>query len=91
MLSRATEKMEDNVIKFPGKVKKTRLLLHQVCDTAKKRLEQAIIMGVTKQGKVEMITTFEDPAEVLWYLESAKMGLMQNIQLEEGEIDEEEE
>ena len=47
-------------------------------------------MGVTKQGKVEMITTFEDPAEVLWYLESAKLGLMQNIQLEEGEIDEEE-
>ncbi len=90
MLSRATEIMEDNVIKFPGKVKKTKLLLHQVCDTAKKRLEQAIIMGLTKQGKVEMITTFEDPAEVLWYLESAKMGLMQNIQLEEGEIDEEE-
>ena len=90
MLSRATEMMTDNVIKFPGKVKKTKLFLHQVCDTAKKRLEQAVIMGVTKQGKVEMITTFEDPAEVLWYLESAKLGLMQNIQLEEGEIDEEE-
>jgi hypothetical protein len=47
-------------------------------------------MGINKEGKVQMITTFEDPAEVLWYLESAKQGLMQNVYLEEGELDEEE-
>ena len=81
---------KNNVIKFPGKLKKSELPLNKVCDLAKKRLEQAVIMGVTKQGKVEMITTFEDPAEVLWYLESAKQGLMQNVYLEEGELDEEE-
>jgi uncharacterized protein with NRDE domain len=81
---------EDNVIKFPGKLKRTNISLERVCDLAKKRLEQAVIMGINKEGKVQMITTFEDPAEVLWYLESAKQGLMQNVYLEEGELDEEE-
>ena len=81
---------EDNVIKFPGKLKRTNISLERVCDLAKKRLEQAVIMGINKQGQVQMVTTFEDPAEILWYLESAKQGLMQNVYLEEGELDEEE-
>lgn len=81
---------KNNVIKFPGKLKKSELPLNKVCDLAKERLEQAVIMGINKEGKVQMITTFEDPAEVLWYLESAKQGLMQNVYLEEGELDEEE-
>ena len=81
---------EDNVIKFPGKLKKTNLSLEKACDIAKEKLEQAVIMGINKQGQVQMVTTFEDPAEILWYLESAKQGLMQNVYLEEGELDEEE-
>ena len=81
---------EDNVINFPGKLKRTNISLERVCDLAKKRLEQAVIMGINKQGQVQMVTTFEDPAEILWYLESAKQGLMQNVYLEEGELDEEE-
>ena len=81
---------KNNVIKFPGKLKKSELPLNKVCDLAKERLEQAVIMGINKEGKVQMITTFEDPAEVLWYLESAKQGLMKNVYLEEGELDEEE-
>jgi hypothetical protein len=64
--------------------------IERVCDLAKTRLENVVIMGVTKQGQVQLISTFQDPAEVLWYLESAKMGLMQGMVLEEGEIDEEE-
>lgn len=64
--------------------------IERVCDLAKARLENVVIMGVTKQGQVQLISTFQDPAEVLWYLESSKMGLMQGMILEEGEIDEEE-
>ena len=64
--------------------------IERVCDLAKAKLENVVIMGVTKQGQVQLISTFQDPAEVLWYLESAKMGLMQGMILEEGEIDEEE-
>mgnify|MGYP003660550696 CR=1 FL=1 len=83
--------MKDNVIKFPShKLKRTKLSVNKVCDMAKENLEQLVIMGINKEGGVQMITTFQDPAEVLWYLESAKIGLMQGIQLEEGEIDEEE-
>ncbi len=64
--------------------------IERVCDLAKARLKNVVIMGVTKQGQVQLISTFQDPAEVLWYLESSKMGLMQGMILEEGEIDEEE-
>ena len=64
--------------------------IERVCDLAKAKLENVVIMGVTKQGQVQLISTFQDPAEVLWYLESSKMGLMQGMILEEGEIDEEE-
>ena len=83
--------MSDNIVKFPYKLKKTQLPLERVCDMAKARLDKVVIAGVTDQGQVQLLTTFQDPAEVLYYLESAKMGLMQGMVLmEEGEIDEEE-
>ena len=83
--------MSDNVLKFPYKLKSTKLPIETVCDMAKKRLDKVVIAGVTKQGQVQLITTFQDPAEVLYYLEMAKTGLMQGMVLmEEGEIDEEE-
>ena len=83
--------MSDNVLKFPDKLKRTQLPLARVCDMAKARLDNVVIAGVTDQGQVQLLTTFQDPAEVLYYLETAKMGLMQGMGLmEEGEIDEEE-
>ena len=83
--------MSDNVLKFPYKLKKTQLPLERVCDMAKVKLDKAVIAGVTDQGQVQLMTTFQDPAEVLYYLEMAKTGLMQGMVLmEEGEIDEEE-
>ena len=75
--------MSDNVLKFPYKLKKTQLPLERVCDMAKARLNKVVIAGVTDQGQVQLLTTFQDPAEVLYYLESAKMGLMQGMVLME--------
>tara|TARA_R100000773_G_C4159361_1_gene77895 strand:+ start:346 stop:597 length:252 start_codon:yes stop_codon:yes gene_type:complete len=83
--------MSDNVLKFPYKLKRTQLPLERVCDMAKAKLDKVVIAGVTKQGQVQLLSTFQDPAEVLYYLETTKMGLMQGMVLvEEGEIDEEE-
>ena len=82
--------MSDNVLKFPYKLKRTQMPLERVCDMAKARLDKVVIAGVTDQGQVQLLSTFQDPAEVLYYLETAKMGLMQGMVLEEGEIDEEE-
>ena len=36
-------------------------------------------MAVTKQGQVQLISTFQDPKKVLYYLEMAKMDLMQGM------------
>ena len=52
---------------------------------AKKKLDKVVIMGVTENGQVQLISTFQDPAKSFWYLESAKMGLMQGMVLMEEE------
>ena len=38
--------------------------------------KHVVIMGENKEGQVQMITTIADPAEVLWYMEAARFGIM---------------
>tara|TARA_B110000211_G_scaffold225261_1_gene277228 strand:- start:2048 stop:2284 length:237 start_codon:yes stop_codon:yes gene_type:complete len=75
--------MSDNVIKFPYKIKSTSKPVPMVCEMAAKTFEQIVIMGQNDQGQVQMITTFKDPADVLWCLEQARFGLMQGIEEDE--------
>jgi hypothetical protein len=50
---------------------------------AAETFEQLVIMGQNKQGQVQMITTLKDPADVLWYMEAARFGIMQGLEEEE--------
>ena len=48
--------------------------IERVCDLAKAKLENVVIMGVTKQGQVQLISTFQDLAEVLLVLRKFQNG-----------------
>lgn len=68
--------MSDNVIPFRHKVKKTVEPVPAVCEVAGQIFKEIIIMGENHEGQVQMITTVSDPAEVLWYMEAARFGIM---------------
>ena len=68
--------MSDNVIPFRHSVKKTIEPVPAVCEVAGQIFEDIIIMGENHDGQVQMITTVSDPAEVLWYMEAARFGIM---------------
>jgi len=76
--------MSDNVIQFPYKIRRTVKPVPMVCELAAEQFEQIVVLGTNKKDKmVQMITTMKDPADVLWHLESAKMGIMQGLEEEE--------
>ena len=69
--------MTDNVLSFPiNRVEKVRAPVPDVCATAAENFEEIIILGQNKEGAVQMITTVHDPAEILWYFEAARFGIM---------------
>ena len=53
-----------------------------VCEMAAETFEQLVIMGQNKQGQVQMITTLKDPADILWYMEAARFGILQGLEEE---------
>ncbi len=67
--------MTDNVIPF-NKIKKTREPVPVICELAGEAFKSVIIMGENHEGDVQMVTTVSDPAEVLWYMEAARFGIM---------------
>lgn len=68
--------MNDNVIPFKHRVKKTTEAVPAICEVAGKIFKEIIIMGENHDGEIQMITTVSDPAEVLWYMEAARFGIM---------------
>ena len=69
--------MNDKIISFPlHRVRKTRDPVPVICDVAGKVFKDLIILGENHEGDVQMITTVSDPAEVLWYMEAARFGIM---------------
>jgi|TARA_R110000822_G_C15100161_1_gene471784 hypothetical protein len=80
--------MSDNVIKFPYKIRRTSKPVPMVCEMASERFEQIVVLGSDKQDQIQMVTTLKDPAEVLWYLETARFSIMQGMEDDEGYYDE---
>ena len=69
--------MTDNVLSFPiNRVEKARAPVPDVCATAAENFEEIIILGQNKDGAIQMITTVHDPAEIFWYFEAARFGIM---------------
>lgn len=47
-----------------------------VCELAGQILKDVVILGEAEDGSIKMMTTQPDPAEILFYLESAKFAIM---------------
>ena len=78
LLSRGT-RMSDksNIISFPiHRVERTKEPVPTVCEIAGEVFKDLIIMGENHEGAIQMITTVSDPAEILWYMEAARFGIM---------------
>jgi len=79
--------MSDNILKFPYKIRRTEKPVEVVCQIAADCFEEIIIVGTTKDGQIQMITTIKNSADVLWSLENARHAIMQGLE-EEDECDE---
>ena len=75
--------MSDNVINFPYKIRKTKKPVESVCELAALTFEEIVVIGKTKDGQIQMVTTMEDSADVLWKLENARFAIMQGLEEEE--------
>lgn len=67
---------DDNVVYLKHRVTRTEDPVPHVCELASEVFQNLIILGTNKEGQVQMITTVQDPAELLWYFEAARFGLM---------------
>lgn len=69
--------MSDNVISFPiHRMERTKDPVPVVCEIAGEIFKDIVIMGENHDGSIQMITTVSDPAEILWYMEAARFGIM---------------
>ncbi len=69
--------MSDNVISFPiHRIERTKKPVPAVCEIAGEIFKDLVIMGENHDGSIQMITTVSDPAEILWYMEAARFGIM---------------
>lgn len=66
----------DNIVYLKNKVSRTKDPVPKVCEVAAETFEHILILGQNKDGAVQMITTMQDPAEILWYMEAARFGIM---------------
>ena len=69
--------MTDNILSFPiHKVQRSTAPVPTVCAQAADEFDDIIILGHKRDGGVAMITTMVDPAEILWFFEAARFGIM---------------
>jgi hypothetical protein len=67
--------MKDNIIHL-DKLKMSRDPVKNVCDAAAKEFTDLIIIGEDKHGKIQMITTVPEPADLIWFLKVCEHGIM---------------
>ena len=70
--------MTDNVV-YLEQPKKIEVVLDPVpvvCEYASKIYKDVVILGEAEDGSITMMTTQEDVADILFYLESAKFSLL---------------
>lgn len=67
---------DENVVYLKNRVSRTKDPVPKVCELAAETFEQILILGQNKEGAVQMVTTIHDPAEMLWFMEAARFGIM---------------
>jgi|TARA_E500000178_G_scaffold262673_1_gene259717 hypothetical protein len=73
-----TENDNDNIVHFPRKIELKKDPVPVLCEIAGKTLTDVLILGSTEDGTIKMITTQEDVADILFYLEAAKFSIMES-------------
>lgn len=68
---------DNNVIYLNNSLEFTPEAVSVVCKLAGEKLTDVVILGSDNDGLIKMITTQEDVAEILFYLETAKFSIMQ--------------
>ena len=70
--------MTDNVVYLeqPNKIEVVLDPVPVVCEYASKIYKDVVILGEAEDGSIKMMTTQEDVADILFYLESAKFSLL---------------
>ena len=76
--------MSDNIIHL-DKIKKSKDPVKNVCDAAAKEFSDLIIIGEDKNGKIQMITTVSEPADLIWFLKVCEHGILSRGVEEEDE------
>ena len=68
----------DNIVylKQPQKIEVVLDPVPIVCEYASKIYKDVVILGEAEDGPIKMMTTQEDVADILFYLESAKFSLL---------------
>jgi len=58
-----------------------RFKVSKLCNDASEMLEDVVILGSTSDGTVKMMTTQDDVADILFYLEVAKKTILENTRI----------
>ena len=75
LLPRCSIKMSDNVIHL-DKIRRSKNPVKTVCDAASKEFIDLVIIGEDKEGKIQMITTVPEPADLMWFLKVCEHGIL---------------
>ncbi len=67
--------MKDNVIQLDS-IRKTKDPVARICNLASKEFKELLLIGENKEGQLKMVTTIEEPADMLYMLEIVKLGLI---------------
>ena len=76
--------MKDNVIHL-DRIRRTKNPVRSVCKLAAEEFRELVIIGEDKDGKIQMITTMPEPADLLWFLKVCEHGIFSRGVEEEDE------
>lgn len=80
--------MSDTIIRFPAKgCKGEKPSIAEICKNAGETFTEIVIIGCNQNGDQQVITTVEDPANFLWYLESTKIAVLTGAFNGDGTLD----
>ena len=67
--------MKDNIITLDS-IRKTKDPVARIWDLASKEFKELLLIGEDKDGQLKIVTTIEEPADMLYMLEIVKLGLI---------------
>ena len=72
-----TKNDNDNVVHFPRRMELKKDPVPILCEIAGTIFKDVVILGTAEDGSIKIVTTQEDVADILFYLEAAKFSIME--------------